>query len=360
MELAPPIESPRRITLRDVAKAANLSVASVSLALRGQPRISAETKAHITAVARSIGYQANPALSSLSAYRSISRKKTSTVIGLVFSGRTTGSWNQHPPLPALIASARLRANEYGYDLEPIWYDETLTSSHELDQTLGARKIHGLIWAINGHPVPSFNSDWRRYLTVSIGRPNGAAITNFTELDYQQNLLLCLQQLRSRGYRRIGLLVPPTQTARTTSQNLYASHFAWMTRTLTLPAIPPLGLRGLSADDGQQWLRRWQPDAIISSIPNPLNVLPATLPGSGAKIAYASLDTTGESSITMGINPHHRLLGSVAVDMLHRQFLHDHSRRKLPPVGTRICGTWSDGPANTRSQALCPPNLTKVA
>ena len=53
--------SPAPVTLIDVARAANVSRTTASAALGGHGRISAETRAHVEAVAARLGYVANPA-----------------------------------------------------------------------------------------------------------------------------------------------------------------------------------------------------------------------------------------------------------------------------------------------------------
>ena len=47
------------VRLRDVAEAAGVSIATASRALTGRNRVSASTTAHVTAVARRLGYQVN-------------------------------------------------------------------------------------------------------------------------------------------------------------------------------------------------------------------------------------------------------------------------------------------------------------
>ena len=52
--------SQRPVGIRDVAKAAGVSVATASLALNGQPGVAEETRRRIVAAAEQLGYRANP------------------------------------------------------------------------------------------------------------------------------------------------------------------------------------------------------------------------------------------------------------------------------------------------------------
>jgi hypothetical protein len=58
-----------RTTLADVARAAGCAKATVSMALRGHPRIAAATRARISAAAGSLGYVPDPAISGLARLR---------------------------------------------------------------------------------------------------------------------------------------------------------------------------------------------------------------------------------------------------------------------------------------------------
>jgi DNA-binding LacI/PurR family transcriptional regulator len=55
----------RRITLKDIALKAEVTVACVSLALRDSPQIAAATKVRIRDLAEKLGYRPDPALAAL-------------------------------------------------------------------------------------------------------------------------------------------------------------------------------------------------------------------------------------------------------------------------------------------------------
>ncbi len=67
MASTPP--QPARVSLRDVAKTVGVSHVTVSLALRGDTRVSATRRTEIRAAAEQLGYRPDPMLSSLASYR---------------------------------------------------------------------------------------------------------------------------------------------------------------------------------------------------------------------------------------------------------------------------------------------------
>src|SRR5690606_18100520 len=58
-------QSPRRVTLSDIAKQAEVHVTTVSLALRNHPRLPERTRKRIQKIAEELGYQPDPVLQAL-------------------------------------------------------------------------------------------------------------------------------------------------------------------------------------------------------------------------------------------------------------------------------------------------------
>lgn len=71
----------KRVTVQDVARAAGVSIATVSLGLRGLGKMSDDTRARVHAVAQELGYHANPNAAAL-------RSGRSTIIAAVMSPHT--------------------------------------------------------------------------------------------------------------------------------------------------------------------------------------------------------------------------------------------------------------------------------
>jgi len=108
---------------RDIAEKAGVSVASVSLALRNDRRISPPVRDKIKRVAKELGYRPNPLLS---AYQASVRSRQPATF------RATLGWiNDHPDQNAwrkpwtqpIRDGALARAQELGYELDEIWFPE---------------------------------------------------------------------------------------------------------------------------------------------------------------------------------------------------------------------------------------------
>ena len=62
---------PGHVTIEDVARAAGVSVATVSRALRGLDNVAQSTREKVEAVAAELDYQANPAAAQLATLRKL-------------------------------------------------------------------------------------------------------------------------------------------------------------------------------------------------------------------------------------------------------------------------------------------------
>ena len=83
------------VTMEDVAKAANVSRATVSRVLSNHPSIKMETRSHVMYWVKKLGYEPNQVAQSLAGNRT-------NIIGVLFSGlseRLTGSFTAGSAYP---------------------------------------------------------------------------------------------------------------------------------------------------------------------------------------------------------------------------------------------------------------------
>jgi DNA-binding LacI/PurR family transcriptional regulator len=93
---------PERVTIVDVARAAGISVSSASVALRGEPGVSAPTRDRVHATAHRLGYQPDQRARVL-------REQRSRLLGVTFAV-------DHAFDSALVENLYLAAADTGYDL----------------------------------------------------------------------------------------------------------------------------------------------------------------------------------------------------------------------------------------------------
>ncbi|OGS21833.1 MAG: hypothetical protein A2252_00035 [Elusimicrobia bacterium RIFOXYA2_FULL_39_19] len=119
------------VTIKDIAKEANVNFSTVSLALNNHPRISSETKAKINAIAKKLNYIPNISATSLK------NKKTQT-IGLVIHALT------NPFFVQLLANAEDAAYDHKNDLIVCFSGYKMDREEEYMNLLMKRKVDGLL------------------------------------------------------------------------------------------------------------------------------------------------------------------------------------------------------------------------
>ena len=108
----------RRTTQDDVARAAGVHRTTVSLALKCHPRIPGETQERVRRIADELGYQPDPTLSSLVAYRAQNRPVAfhGTLAWFVSSAEGF-NWQEVPHFRASYEGILARARRCGIECE---------------------------------------------------------------------------------------------------------------------------------------------------------------------------------------------------------------------------------------------------
>src|SRR5258708_7591708 len=106
-----------RVSLRDVAREVGVSHVTISLALRGDSRISKSRRSEIVRAAEKLGYRPDPMLSSLAAYRqtkhNIPIRSTIAWINQWADPKALRRWHE---FEAYWHGARAAAEQLGYRL----------------------------------------------------------------------------------------------------------------------------------------------------------------------------------------------------------------------------------------------------
>jgi DNA-binding LacI/PurR family transcriptional regulator len=342
-----PLETPHRarVSLRDVAREVGVSHVTVSLALRGDPRVSEKRRREVEVVAKRLGYRPDPMLASLSAYRHAKRPVTI---------HSTIAWlNQWPDPKALRRlqefaaywrGARDTAESLGYRLEEFVLDRALTGER-LQKILQTRNVRGVLLPPHprGFALPGF--DWNLFSVVRFGvsvkTPRAHVITS----DQMNCAELAFAKIREHGYRRIGFITSRGHD-RNTGGNFRAGYLAMQDAMLPVAAhLEPLILEEREAQLDERalrpWLKRWKPDAIITTDPRVHAMLTdfgLDVPRDLAAAALSVLD----GNFDAGVDQNSYETGQVAMRTL-AGLIHQNERG-IPQYCRRILveGRWVDG------------------
>lgn len=180
----------KKITIKDIAKTAGVSYATVSRALSGSPEISEETRDRVVRLCREMGYTRNYVA------RSMVIKET-RMIGLVLSSV------DNPFMSELAYNVELAAREQGYSVILCHSSHDLDAEAQLFELLSGRQVDGIIL------IPSSRDSYQRLKphmnripTVFLSEDLGDAPVNYVAVDNYAGTFMGTEYLYSLGHRDI--------------------------------------------------------------------------------------------------------------------------------------------------------------
>lgn len=344
----PPPSSPTpglRVSLRDIALQVGVSHVTVSLALRGDPRISPARRQEIESVAKKLGYRPDPMLSSLSAYRQA--KKTVSIqstIAWVNQWANPKDLRRFQEFDAYWRGAHDYANRLGYRLEEFLVGADMPPLR-LQQILLARNIRGLLVPPHTHGLDLPGFDWGQFSVVRLGTSVKQLRAHIVTSDQMNCAAMAFERMWERGYRRIGY-VTAHRFDRNTGGNFRAGYLSAQDIHVPLRRhLDPLALEeDLSVANVRtlkKWLKAVRPDGVISAI----GELPDLLERAQCKVP-AELGVAGLSLLDghfdAGVDQNSVEVGRVAMATL-AGLIHQNDRG-IPQYCRRILveGRWVDG------------------
>ena len=330
-----------QVTQRDVAKALGISHSSVSLALRNSPKITVARREIIQKKAEEMGYRPNSAATALAHY------KQSSAVPPV---RAALAWFNFWSPPEKFRSysefahywkgATAAAEKLGYHLEEFTRDPQISPSR-LENILLTRGIRGIL--LPPHPsTPEWGAfNWEQFSIVRYGRSVQAPKVHMVAADHVANTLLAVNEIRARGYQRIGFV---TGNARERG-HLFEAGFLmaqrFMDESLRLPIFNLVGDPRSHLTDLRRWLKREKPEAILTDMIELSDLLKQAgcrVPEDVAIAATSVLDATVDAGIYQ--NPEE--IGRIGV-LLAASLITDNDGG-IPkfPRQTLVEGFWVDG------------------
>lgn len=299
---------------------AGVSKATVSLALRGHPRISETTRRRVQELAEQMGYRVHPLVATLmTQLRSTRKVPYQGVLAFLHTCGARHSMKQGAWYRRLLDGSRQRANALGYDLQEFDLFGQGLRPHQLPDVLRARGIHGVL--VNHHPTPDLPG---RQLPFSLDHFAVACTStrlidpdyHFVGCDAYQIIRLLVLELVRMGYRRIGLVT----SYYTDYEYEYRHSGGYLTATqqYQVPVLPICCITSQSFQPVRTWYREHRPEVVIGmndETPCELAALGLRLP---EDVGWAHVDRSPSMAPWSGIDQNHEQIGWAAIDMLVAQ------------------------------------------
>ncbi|MBK8479416.1 MAG: LacI family DNA-binding transcriptional regulator [Opitutaceae bacterium] len=194
-------------TIKDVAKVAGVHFATVSRALRGDPRISTATLARVRAAATNLRYERAPECLALSARRAPqSVRLPAERIALVCNRSPENGYGRFVHYRLIERGVRTHAAELGYECELLHVDRGHHDKRTLRRFLAGAGIRGIIFMNPEVERRQIDLPWENFSAVKIDGER--ILPGFTSLSVDQfgTTMLAFRRMQALGYRRIGLAV----------------------------------------------------------------------------------------------------------------------------------------------------------
>ncbi|WP_238991361.1 LacI family DNA-binding transcriptional regulator [Rariglobus hedericola] len=325
--------------MRQIATAAGVSVATVSMALRNSEKITPETREKVRAAAAQLNYRPDPLIAALSGRRREQSPASIDIIAYITAYPTKEGWRENRFSPAAYEGACARASQRGYRIEHFWLRDAHMTTRRLTHILRSRGILGVCLAPFPDVVPQFQFPWDEFCCAAIGYTMRRPAIHRACPHQFQGMQLALSTLRLRGYKRIGVALGK-RVSKIVAHNWIAAvlmhqyeHGRSSATCLIYEESDRVELTG--------WMRDNKPDAMIVSdiallewfsdlgisIPSDLAVVPLErYPG------YACLDQ----------KPH--MVGAAAIDMIIGMIQRNETGLPSDPKTVMVEGSWTEGPS----------------
>lgn len=338
----------RPVTMQVIADQVGFSKNTVSLALRGDPSISAATRELIRKTADKLGYQPNAVVSHLIAQLRAGRTaRFQAKLALINAHRDPKAFRTHATIPAYVAGCERRGLQLGYTFDHFWLHDPKLKAASFSRILRTRGIKGIIIVGLMHhnqlPAP-LRPVWDEFPCVVTGVRTRDPALSFSCVDHHDLVIQAFERALALGYQRPALVVEER------IDRLVEGRFsgAMLTAQRSLPAarrVPAFMESQQSRTDGkpfQAWFDRHKPDVLLSLY----NIVFPWLKVHGRRVpqdvGVIQLEWRASHPEIAGMNQHNDAVGEAAVDMVVGQIHRNESGIPAFPRATLIGASWVDG------------------
>ncbi len=334
--------TPAQPTIRSLAATLRLAPSTVSDALRDTGRVDPKTRKRVRDAATKAGYKLNPLTTTLMS--ELRRSRGTKFQGVIAAlTRTEPNRRPHGPFPAkIVAGARQRALELGFQFEEFRTGENALSLRRLDKIFRSRGIHAIL-LLPSWTAPDFSGlDWSNYAGVYTDNVIESPRLHTVCTDHYRSMMELLTRLMARGYRRPGLMLEIGRDERLLLRQSAAFRSFQESHPGAIDPVPILFARDFDQKTFTPWFKRHQPDVVLNHDDQTLRWMEAC----GAKIptshGYVCLNALNRTTPCAAIDLQPQQLGARATELLVGQIQRAEYGSPPWPTTTMLTASWIEG------------------
>ncbi|MCD8482390.1 MAG: LacI family transcriptional regulator [Verrucomicrobia bacterium] len=256
-----------RVNLKQVAAAVGVSIATVSNALLGKGRVSAEMRERICRKATEMGYSPDPIMRALCHYRRRSSRVRAghETVALLVPSESMMIKDRTLASKRLMDGMVTAGDDLGIKVELFQHEGTSESARQLSRILYNRGIKGVVLSFprpyeRDHPN---ELQWENFAVVACNPLLAHDRFHSVGTDHFRNGRMLYRKLVELGYSGVGLCISEDFDI-LSSRALKAGVWAEMQKH-TAPAdqIPFLVMKTWEFATFRTWFEQWRPEVILS-------------------------------------------------------------------------------------------------
>lgn len=340
-------KDPLPITIREIARQANVSNSTVSRALRNHPAISKKTGELVHAIARQLGYKRNPLVATLTSQLRMSRiTPYQATLGFLTAYPTRDGWRTDRPANLrYFNGARERASFFGYEIEEFWIKEPKLTAERTSKILLTRGLRGLLVAPMPYPSGHLAIDWSLFASATIGFAMAVPHLHSARNHHYHAISLALRKLKNFKFSRIGLALMP-QSHKYADELFRARYLDYLHTAVGEEVIPIFcensRVEKFTEKDFQCWFMKYRPQAIIcmgDDIHHWLANMQVAVP---EEVALVDLCIHDRSRSWSGVDMREEEVAAAAVDLVVHHLHYNDPGVPRVPKSVLIEGQWIEG------------------
>lgn len=333
----------RACTMSDVARRAGVHPATVSRALRDDPRITPSVRVAVRRAAADLGYRTNPLVAALMSARRAGR---TPVYQASFAYVTKypaerAAWFRRD-FGQLLVGARERARAQGYHVEEFNLHDPAMTPRRATEILRSRNIHGLLIAPLHSVHEPVEVDWSAFCTVAVGYSLGHVAVSRVAHNHSTGFSLAARHCRAAGWQRLGLALQ-RRVHEKVEKRWVAASLLDQSEQPRADRVPPLLLDEPGGEPFFTWFRRHRPEVVLTvDAPTVIAWLKQLGHAVPRDVSVVALDRRPHDRGLAGIDQDYANLGASAVDMLVGMTQRNDRGLPAKPLTVLSDGVWIPG------------------